>query len=447
MCEVKQAESLGQEQRIIRQITWRLIPFLILLYTVAYIDRSTLGFAKLQMSADIGLSDAAYGLGAGLFFIGYFLFEVPSNLFLTRVGARRWFARILITWGVVTAFMAAIRTPTQFYLLRFLLGVAEAGFYPGVVYYLTCWFPQRHLARIFGIFLISQPGALILTGPLSGYILRMDGAAGLRGWQWLFLLSGAPAILLALPTLKLLPERPGTATWLDKDSCQWLEAELSRDHAQGSTRHGNPLHALKDRRVLLLALYFLPFPLAIYGLALWLPTIVSGFGHSTVTTGYLYAVPYLFAVIGLYIVPRSSDRLNERYGHIAFCAGIGTLGLALSALLPSLPLQLTALCLTAFGLYAGQAVLWTLPARFLSGASAAAGVALINSIGNLGGYIGPYAIGVIKQHTSSVANGMYLLAGALFLVVLLTPLVQITLRREPLQQNHAYETSEPLSKT
>ncbi len=255
------AEVSPDEPRIVRLMTVRLIPFLILLYTVAYIDRSTLGFAKLQMSADVGLSGTADGLGAGLFFLGYFLFEVPSNLFLARVGARRWFARILVTWGAVTVAMALIRSPMTFYLLRFLLGAAEAGFYPGVVFYFTRFYPQRHLARVFGLFLLAQPFALIITGPLSGYLLGLDGMGGLRGWQWLFILSGVPAILLAWPTLRCcrtaLDRRPGCPLAIvPGSSASWPR---NRDR-NGVVEHGNPLRALKDYRVLLVALQFLPFP-------------------------------------------------------------------------------------------------------------------------------------------------------------------------------------------
>jgi MFS family permease len=419
------AEISSDEPRIVRLMTVRLIPFLILLYTVAYIDRSTLGFAKLQMSADVGLSDTAYGLGAGLFFLGYFLFEVPSNLFLARVGARRWFARILVTWGAVTVSMALIRSPMTFYLLRFLLGAAEAGFYPGVVFYFTRFYPQRHLARVFGLFLLAQPFALIITGPLSGYLLGLDGMGGLRGWQWLFILSGVPAILLAWPTLRVLPDGPESAPWLSTGDRAWIQRQLAEDRDRnGVVEHGNPLRALKDYRVLLVALQFLPFPLAIYGMTLWLPTILAGFGNSMVTTGFLFALPYCFAVLALRIVPQSSDRTGERYGHIALNAALAAAGLAVSAFASNHVVQLGALCFTAFGLYGGQSVLWTLPPRFLAGASAAAGVALINSIGNLGGYIGPFAVGAIKEQSGRLNDGLYFLAASLLVTVVMTFVVR-----------------------
>jgi MFS family permease len=414
------ADRVAQEARIIRLITVRLVPFLILLYTVAYVDRSTLGFAKLQMSADVGISDTAYGLGAGLFFLGYFLFEVPSNLILSRVGARRWIARILLTWGAITIAMALINSAMMFYVLRFLLGAAEAGFYPGVVYYFTRWFPQRYLARVFGLFLLAQPFALIITGPLSASLLGFDGVGGLRGWQWLFIMSGLPAILLVWPTLRILTDSPATATWLDPADRAWLESELSADRERdGVVEHPNPLRALGDKRVLALALTFLPFPLAIYGMTLWLPTILAGFGTSMMTNGFLFALPYCFAVLALRIIPRSSDRTGERYLHIGGCAALAGIGLASSALATSNTLQLAALCLAAFGLYSGQTVLWTLPPRFLTGTAAAAGVALINAIGNLGGYIGPFAVGAIKDRTGQISSGLYFLAGSLLITVVM----------------------------
>jgi len=408
---------VDREKRVIALMTAKLIPFLILLYLVAYVDRSTLGFAKLQMNANTGISDAAYGLGAGLFFIGYFLFEVPSNLFLVRFGARRWFARILITWGAITIAMSLIRGPVSFYVFRFLLGAAEAGFYPGVVFFLSQWFPMRYRARIYGLFLLSQPFALIITGPLAGSLLGMEGLVGLHGWQWLFILTGMPAVLLAYPTLKLLPDSPASAKWLAADDRAWLEAELlSEQKAVGIVRHENPLRGLKDIRVLLLALYFLPYPLAIYGLSMWLPTIIKAFGVINLTTGFLSAVPYVFAVFGVLLVPRSSDKRDERIVHIACSAMLGALGLLGSAMATSHVLQLAALCLTAFGLYAAQPIFWTLPNRFLTGSAAAAGIAIINSIGNLGGYIGPFAIGAIKQHTGNLADGLYFLAGAVLVL-------------------------------
>lgn len=422
---------MNPEARIIRTLTLRLIPFLILLYLVAFIDRSAVGFAKLHMNADLGISDMAYGFGAGLFFIGYFIFEVPSNLLLERYGARRWFARILITWGAITVCMALVQGAYSFYAMRFLLGAAEAGFFPGVLYYITRWYPVRHRGKVLGFFILSQPIALMVTGPLAGALLGMNGIAGLAGWQWLFIIIGLPAILLAWPTLKLLPDRPRDARWLAEADRDWLSSELEKDRKEyGQTEHANPLRALTDRRVLLLALLYLPSTLSTYGLGLWLPTLVHQFGGSDLTTGFISAVPYIFGVIGLLIVPRSSDRLNDRYGHLTVLYILGSVGLFLSAWLASPVLQLMALCLTAFSLFSVTAIFWVLPGRFLTGASAAAGIALINSFGNLGGYIGPFGIGALKQYTGTLSSGLYFLSAVLISGVLLTWIVYTHLEKK-----------------
>lgn len=419
------------EARIIRTLTLRLIPFLILLYLVAFIDRSAVGFAKLHMNADIGLSDLAYGFGAGLFFIGYFIFEVPSNLMLERYGARRWFARILITWGAITVGMAFVTGPYSFYLMRFLLGAAEAGFFPGVLYYITRWYPVRHRGKVLGFFILSQPIALMVTGPLSGALLGMDGIWSLAGWQWLFIVIGVPAVMLAWPTLRILPDTPKDASWLAEPDRQWLLAELGKDRkTYGQTDHSNPLRALTDRRVLLLALLYLPSTLSTYGLSLWLPTIVHQFGGSDLKTGFISSIPYIFGIIGLLIVPRSSDRLNDRYGHLTVLFILGSAGLFLSAWLVSPVLQLAALCLTAFSLFSVTAIFWVLPGRFLTGASAAAGIALINSFGNLGGYIGPFGIGALKEYTGTLSSGLYFLSAVMISGVLLTYIVYRRLEKK-----------------
>ncbi|ACC75736.1 MFS transporter [Paraburkholderia phymatum] len=420
--------ALADEQRIMSLLVRKLIPFLALIYVVAYIDRSVVGFAKLHMNAAVGISDAAYGLGAGLFFIGYFLCEVPSNLALERFGARVWFARILFTWGVITMAMSLVTGPTSFYVLRFLLGAAEAGLYPGILYFLTKWFPMRHRARIIGLLVLAQPLAGILTGPIAGLVLSTHGVFGLSNWQTLFVLSGLPAVLLCAPTLRLLPESPANAKWLAAADRAWIERELAADSASyGLKSHGNPLAALKDKRVLLLALLFLPFPLSIYGLSLWLPTIIKAFGVSDATTGLLSAVPYLFAVVGLCVVPRHSDRKRERYWHIVVVSGFAAVTMALSAWAHSPALQFLFICLTAFSLYSIQAVVWALPGQFLTGARAAVGIATINSLANLGGYVGPYGIGLIKDATGSLAAGLYFLAVTLLFAVVITFVVRASL--------------------
>ena len=425
---VPASADASEEQRIIRLLTRKLMPFLALIYVVAYIDRSVVGFAKLHMNAAVGIGDAAYGLGAGLFFIGYFLCEVPSNLALERFGARRWFARILFTWGVITMAMALVSGPVSFYVLRFLLGAAEAGLYPGILYFLTKWFPMRHRARIVGLLVLAQPVALIITGPMAGWLLSVPGLFGMSSWQTLFVVSGLPATLLCVPTLRILPESPAHARWLPAADRALIERELAADQAAYALKsHGSPLKALKDVRVLLLALLFLPFPLSIYGLSLWLPTIIKQFGVSDVATGLLSAVPYLFAVVGLYLVPRHSDRTGERYWHIAILSALAALGMAASAWVQTPALQLGSLCLFAFSAYAIQAVLWTLPGQFLTGTSAAVGIATINSLSNLGGYLGPYGMGILKNATGSLSAGLYFLAAALAFAVVMTFIVRAVL--------------------
>ncbi|CAM2342387.1 MFS transporter [Burkholderia vietnamiensis] len=440
--EQSDSPAAVDERHLTRLLTRKLVPFLALIYVVAYVDRTVVGFAKLHMNAAVGIGDAAYGLGAGLFFIGYFLCEVPSNLALGRFGARVWFARILATWGVITMAMALVQGPTSFYVLRFLLGAAEAGLYPGILYFLTQWFPMRDRARVIGLLVLAQPLAGIVTGPLAGWLLSTRGLFGLSDWQTLFVVSGLPAVLLTWPTLRLLPESPAHARWLNDVERRWIANQLAADRdTYRPDSHRNPLAALRDRRVLLLAALFLPFPLCIYGLSLWLPTIIHAFGAGDAATGLLSAVPYLFAVLGLLIVPRHSDRKRERYGHIVVVSAAAALTMAASAWVRQPALQLAFICLTAFSLYSIQAVVWALPGEFLSGTSAAVGIAAINSLANLGGYAGPYGIGLIKAATGSLAAGLYFLAATLLFAVLMTFVVRAALRTpEPAARAFASES-------
>lgn len=429
------------EKNVIRTVTYKLIPALVILYLVAYIDRAAVGFAHLHMGADVGIGDAAYGLGAGLFFIGYFLFEVPSNLMLDKFGARKWFARILLTWGLITMAMALIEGPKSFYALRFLLGVAEAGFFPGVLYLITQWYPVRHRGKIMGMFVLSQPIAMMIAGPLAGALLGMDGIANMHGWQWLFILVGLPAVLLALPTYLYLPDDYKKVKWLNNQQKDWLKNELVKDESEyDQTRHANPLHALKDKRVLTLALYYLPVTLSIYGLNLWLPTIIKQFsGGSDLQVGFLSSVPYVFGIIGLLIIPRSSDKLNDRYGHLSFLYAVGACAMFFSAWLSSPVMQLVALSAVAFCLFSTTAVFWTLPGRFLTGASAAAGIALINSVGNLGGYLGPFGIGLLKEYTGNMAAGLYFLSCVMVFGLILTYFVYAKFEKNKTQKFNVSE--------
>jgi MFS family permease len=381
-----------------RQITFKLVPLLVVIYIFAYIDRTIVGFAQLSMSAHIGLSAAAYGFGAGVFFIAYTLLEVPCNLLLVRFGPRIWFARIMISWGLVTMAMAFTQGPTSFYILRFLLGVAEAGFYPGILFLLTKWYPVNRRARVVGLFLLANPVALAIGSPLASGLLQLDGLGTLAGWQWLFLVVGLPPVLLAFVVWKYLPDSPNQATWLSEEK----EAGAKTDH--------NPLRALKNRKTLVLAFFNLTFPLTVYGLSLWLPSIVKGMGVSPAATGWLAAVPWAFGAVGLIVFPRLVERLGHRYLHMAVALILGGVGLFVSGFVQDIGIQMAALCVAAFGLFAGQPIFWGLPSRFLTGASAAAGLAFINSFGSIGGFVGPYGVGLITNIAGSPTAGLYFLA-------------------------------------
>ncbi|GAA0729609.1 MFS transporter [Sphingomonas japonica] len=404
------------EPATLRRITWRLIPLLGLIYMIAYIDRQNVSFAKLQMVSDLGLSEAAFGLGAGLFFIGYCLFEIPSNLLLERVGAHIWFARIMASWGVVTILLGFTQSPTMFYILRFLLGVAEAGFFPGALYVLTLWFPQAHRARAVGLFMVASALANAVGAGIGGALLDLDGLAGLRGWQWVFIATGIPAVLMVPAVYFGLPRAPAQARWLTDAQKDWLARTLAAERGDdGASDHGNPLRALTDPRVLALCGAYVGFPLAAYGLSYWLPTIVRGFGVSNTVNGLLNVIPWLLVALALWLVPRHAAGRARQQWHIAGPALIGAALLVASVVLPGAPLKFAALCLAAAAIFSGQPVFWSLPPRFLTGASAAAGFAAINSIGNLGGFVAQAVVPWIRDETGSDLTPMLFLAACLTL--------------------------------
>lgn len=408
------------EQRTIATVTKRLIPLLIVLYVVAFVDRSAVGVARLTMSADINLSAAAYGLGAGMFFIGYFLFEVPSNIAMHRFGAKAWFARILVTWGVITALTGFTQGPVSFYILRFLLGAAEAGFFPGVVYYLTLWYPQRHRNGATARFILAQPIALLIMGPLGGLLIGMNGL-GLHGWQWLFIVVGLAAVVMVIPTLTLLPDGPSKAKWLEPEQAAWIEQELEKDRQTfGQTAYQNPWKAILDRRVLLLACTYLPLTTGAYGISLWLPTLTKSFGVDNTMAGVLSGLPYIFTIIGILAVVPWSRRFKDAYAPLAILYGVAGVSTALSVTFNQPVLQMVALCAAAMTLYPVTAIFFPIPSKILTGASAAAGIALVNSIGNLGGFVGPYVVGAITEATGSVTGGMYFLGAVLCFGIVLT---------------------------
>ena len=394
----------------------RLIPFLFFLYVIAYLDRVNVGFAQIQMKEDLGFSKTAYGFGAGIFFIGYFLFEVPSNVILQKVGARRWIARIMVTWGAVAIGMMFIHSALSFYVMRFLLGIAEAGFFPGVLYYLTTWFTSAERARIVAWFMTANAVAVIFGGPISGKLLQMRGIGGLAGWQWLFLLEGIPAILFAGVTLLYLPDSPAQARWLSDAQREWLLKRLQIDQAsKGPRQHLTLGAALSSPSVWHLCLLYYTLVSGMYGLLLWLPQLIKEFhGLSDFQVGLCSAVPYICAAISMTAVAAHSDKTRERRLHVATPALFGAAGLLLTALTPHQPvLGLAAMSLAAAGMWATLGPFWSLPTAFLGGAAAAGGIALINAVGNLGGFVGPYAVGGLQDYFHNPKIGLYVLAGSM----------------------------------
>jgi D-galactonate transporter len=408
------------EIRTIAKVSKRLVPFLIICYFVAYLDRVNVGFAALTMNQDLGLSQTAFGFGAGIFFIAYFIFEVPSNLLLERFGARKWIARIMLSWGILSGAMAFIPNIARatglgnedsFYLLRVLLGAAEAGFFPGIIFYLTLWFPAEYRARIVGYFMAAIPLSTVIGAPISGVLLYLHGGLGLAGWQWLFVIEAVPAIILAGVVFFYLTDRPADAAWLEPDERSWLAEKLELERRHRETMHSYTVtQALVNPRVIGLSLVYFGAVATNYGLSFFLPQIVKAFGMNTFLTTVVSAAPYVVGLIGMVWWGRRSDRMVERRFHAALPLFIAAAGIAVSTALDDPTLKMLSLCVAGFGIFACLPVFWTLPTAFLSGAAAAAGIAVINSIGNLAGFAGPFAMGWIKDHTGSYAGGLLLLA-------------------------------------
>ncbi|MDB5637070.1 MAG: putative transport protein superfamily [Bradyrhizobium sp.] len=408
------------EIRTIAKVSKRLVPFLIVCYFVAYLDRVNVGFAALTMNQDLGLSQTAFGFGAGIFFIAYFIFEVPSNLLLERFGARKWIARIMLSWGILSGTMAFIpaiarviglSNENTFYLVRVLLGVAEAGFFPGIIFYLTLWFPAEYRARIVGYFMAAIPLSTVIGAPISGALLYLHGGFGLAGWQWLFIIEAVPAIILAGVVFFYLTDRPADAAWLAIDERSWLAERLTLEQRQRqAVRDYSVAEALVNPRVIGLSLVYFGAVATNYGLSFFLPQIVKTFGLNTFLTTLVSATPYAVGVVGMVWWGRRSDRVAERRFHTAFPLFVAAAGIAVSTALDDPTLKMIALCVAGFGIFACLPIFWTLPTAFLSGAAAACGIAVINSIGNLAGFAGPFAMGWIKDHTGSYAGGLLLLA-------------------------------------
>jgi len=420
------------EAATLRKIGWRLIPFLCLLYFAAFIDRVNVGFAALQMNRDLGFSPYVYGLGSGIFFAGYCLFEVPSNLILHSIGARRWIARIMVTWAIVAAATVFVKGAASFYVIRFLLGVAEAGFFPGVVYYLTYWVPASRRAALVGMFMTAIPISTAIGGPLSSAIMRLDGRLGIAGWQWLFLLETIPSAVLGLMTWRYLPDKPADAKWLGDDEKRWLVQALAEESRRQPAHTRTVADALTDPRVLALSLCYFGVEIGVYGVIFWVPQIFNEAGFAAGSLGILVAIPYALAAVAMVWWCRRSDRLNERVGHVAAASAVAFLGLASSAYLYRSPaLSIIAITAGAAGTLSILPIFWTLPAGVLRGAPAAGAIALINALGNLGGFVGPYVIGWIRNATGKFTLGLLTVACCVLLAGFLVLLVGRRLAPDP----------------
>jgi len=427
-----EADTIAFERRVISKITWKLMPFLCACFMAAFIDRVNVGFAKEQMLADLALSNATYGLGAGIFFIGYFLFEVPSNIILSRIGARIWIARIMIVWGFISASMTFVRGPTSFYALRFLLGAAEAGFFPGVIFYLTQWFPASYRSRTVAIFMTAGVLSNVLGSPLSGLLLEMDGVVGLRGWKWLFIVEALPSIALGVWVFLRLPKGPRDAKWLAADELRWLEDRLRSERATVEAGHGaghemTLVQAFTDARVLLLCLVYFTAVIGGYGLDFFMPTLIKqAFPAATPReVGLLNAVPPLFGAFVMNVHGLSSDRRGERKWHFAAAVWWAAAGLVLASLPIPAAAALLALTLAVSGRWSAVAPFWGLSTAFLSGTAAAGAIALINSVGNLGGFAGPYIMGWLKDTTGDYRIGLRILGSLMFVGGLLALTVRV----------------------
>jgi ACS family tartrate transporter-like MFS transporter len=424
-------ESTDTRRAVIARVTRRLIPFAFLCYVVAYIDRVNVGFAASALQRDLGLTDTQYGIGAGLFFLGYCLFEIPSNLILERVGARRWIARIMIGWGIASMGMMFVYDAPSFYAARIILGIAEAGFFPGIVLYLTYWVPAAERARTGALFMMAAPVSIIVGAPISAALLALDGWMGLRGWQWLFLIEGLPAVILGFFALRVFTDRPRDAAWLPPNEREWLTRTMDAEAARRvATGHSSLVQSLTSGRVwLLCGVYFLN-TVNTYGIFLWLPKMLAeaagskGFGISLLT-----AIPFTAALVAMVLVGRHSDRTGERKKHVAACALTAAAGLLLAvAFRHNIWLLVLSFTLSQMGQRSVMSIFWTIPPIFLAGTGAAAGIGLINAVGNLGGAVGPTLMGALRDFTGAYTTGLLVLAAALVVEAIVVMTLRIPSR-------------------
>ena len=416
------------QEAVLKKIAWRIVPLLTLAYVVNYLDRTNIGFAALTMNKDLGFTATEFGIGAGVLFIGYTVFEVPSNLALYRFGARRWIARIMITWGIVSALTALVVGVKSYYLARFALGVAEAGFFPGVAYYFAAWFPTQYRTRMLAWFLVAIPLSSVVGGPISGLLLELDGMLGLKGWQWLFIIEGIPAVILGIVVLRVLADRPDDATWLTGKERDILKGMLDAERRERPK--SSVLTAVSDPRVVLLAVVQFGFTLGSYGVGIFLPQIIKTSDLSNMVVSLLAAVPYVFASIGMIWWAWRVDRTGKKIGNLTIACGVAALGLAASVLSGNLVVALGALTVALVGITSARAIFWPIPTRFLSGVGAAAGLAFINSIGTIGGFAGPYLMGVMRDFTGSFTAGLLAMAGILLLTTLLAACLKLVIKIE-----------------
>ncbi|SAL02263.1 major facilitator transporter [Caballeronia calidae] len=424
----------SDEDTVFRKISLRVMPLVLIAYVFAFLDRINIGYAQLQMKQDLAFSDAVYGLGAGIFFVTYLLFEVPSNLLLEKIGARLTFLRIMVLWGLTSAATAFVSAPWQFYAIRLMLGIFEAGFFPGIILYLTYWYPSQRRGRVTGLFLFGMPITGVLGGPLSGMIMSgMEGFGGMHGWQWLFIVEGLPTVLLGFLLYRMLPNKPDDAAWLDDAEKETVRAAMNADHkddaAHGGHGHGKLLAALTDPMTYVLAFIYFCCACAVYTMTFWLPTIIKGIGIANVSTiGWFTAVPYFFGAVGVLVISRSSDRFGERRWHVGGTLAIGAIALASTSFVHAgIAPVMALLCVASFFIFGGGSLFWSIPPTYLGRNAAAAGIAVISSLGILGGFVSPTVIGWIKGATGSIQTGLLALT-AVVLIGCLTVLIGLPRR-------------------
>jgi ACS family tartrate transporter-like MFS transporter len=410
------------EQSATRKVFWRIVPYCFALYVISYLDRANIGYAALQMNKELALTSEAFGFAAGIFFVGYFLFEVPSNIALNKYGSRIWISRILITWGIVATGTAFVQTATQLYALRFLLGVAEAGFFPGIIIYLTYWFRAKEQATTVALFTAAIPVSYLLGAPLSTWIMDHVSGFGLSGWRWMMLLEGGPAVIAGIVNYFVMTDSPEQARWLTAEERDWLTGELRKDHAaRADVEHLGVVAAITNPKVLYLSVIYFIYQVGNLGIGLWMPQIIKGMSGSLTNfeIGLIAMLPYAFATIVMVLWSRNSDRTGERQKHSALPLLLGAVALGLTGLVVQPAIAMGLISLALAGIYAFKSPFWSLPGLFLSRSTAAVSIAAINSIGNLGGFAGPYAIGAIKDWTGSAYGGLLFLSGLLFVSFLM----------------------------